>query len=308
MDWLPIILTILGLCAFEVISSIDNAVVNADVLATMGAKARRWFLVWGIFFGVFLVRGLLPWGIVWMANPSLGLIGSFTAAFSNDPHIIDSVAKSAPLLLMAGGVFLVFLFFHWLFLEDKEFGIKGERFFSHHGVWFFALASILLSALIWFSLKLDPLMAFSATIGSSAFFIIYGFREQAEKAEKELSHNRGLSDLSKLMYLEVLDATFSIDGVVGAFAFTMSVPLIIIGNGIGALVVRQFTIKGVDSIKKFKFLKNGAMYSILFLGVIMISESFGIEVPKYVSPLVTFGVIGVFLFKSIRHNRIEPTN
>ena len=63
MEWLPIILTILGLCAFEVISSIDNAVVNADVLATMGQKARKWFLVWGIFFGVFLVRGLLPWAI-----------------------------------------------------------------------------------------------------------------------------------------------------------------------------------------------------------------------------------------------------
>jgi hypothetical protein len=303
MTLTSIILVILGLCAFEIISSIDNAVINADVLATMGTKARRWFLVWGIFIGVFLVRGLLPWAIVWIANPSLGLFGSFTAVFSNDPHIQESVEKSAPLLLMAGGVFLVFLFSHWLFLEKKEFGLKGERFFSYHGVWFFAVVSILLSALIWFSLKLDPMMAFAATIGSSAFFIIYGFREQAEKAEVALKHNKGLSDISKLIYLEVLDATFSIDGVVGAFAFTLSVPLILVGNGIGALVVREFTLRGVDTIKKFKFLKNGAMYSILFLGILMISESFGADVPDYTSPLVTFGVIGYFLMKSIRHNR-----
>lgn len=308
MDWLTITLTIFGLCAFEIISSIDNAVVNADVLATMSKKAQRWFLVWGIFIGVFLVRGLLPWAIVWMANPSLGLMGSLTAAFSNDPHIIESVEKSAPLLLLAGGVFLVFLFFHWLFLEDKEFGLKGERFFKYHGVWFFAVVSILLSAIVWYSLKLNPMLAFAATIGSSAFFIIYGFREQAEKAEVELSHNKGLSDLSKLLYLEVLDATFSIDGVVGAFAFTLSVPLILIGNGIGAIVVREFTIRGVDTIKKFKFLKNGAMYSILFLGILMVSKSFGIEIPEYASPLVTFGAIGYFLIKSIQHNRQELVN
>jgi hypothetical protein len=308
MDWSSIILVIVGLCAFEIISSIDNAVVNADVLATMSKKSRQWFLVWGIFIGVFLVRGLLPWAIVWMANPSLGLIGSFTAAFSNDPHIIDSVEKSAPLLLMAGGVFLVFLFFHWLFLEEKEYGLKGERFFKYHGVWFFAVVSILLSALTWYSLKLNPMIAFSATIGSSAFFIVYGFREQAEKAEKALTQNKGLTDLSKLIYLEVLDATFSIDGVVGAFAFTMSVPLILIGNGIGAIVVREFTIRGVDTIKKYKFLKNGAMYSILFLGILMVSKSFGVEVPEYASPLVTFGAIGYFLAKSIRHNRKAALN
>lgn len=302
MDIFSLLLVVLGLCAFEVISSIDNAVVNADVLSTMSEKARKWFLVWGIFFGVFLVRGLLPWLIVFLANPSLGPIGALTATFSNDPHILESVEKSAPYLLIAGGIFLIFLFLHWLFLEEKSFGLSMEKFFSKHGVWFFAVASILLSCIIWFALKRDPLLAFAATIGSTAFFIIYGFKEQAVKAELALQKNAGLTDISKLLYLEVLDATFSIDGVIGAFAFTMSVPLIILGNGLGALVVRQFTIKGVDSIRKYSYLKNGAMYSILFLGGIMLSESFGIEVPSYLSPLVTFGAIGFFLAKSIVEN------
>ncbi|MGV8171221.1 MAG: DUF475 domain-containing protein, partial [Candidatus Woesearchaeota archaeon] len=118
MEWLSIILTVLGLCLFETISSIDNAVINASVLRTMSARARRWFLLWGILFAVFMVRGLLPWLIVWMTNPSLGPIGAFTASFSNDPRVIEAIELTAPILLMGGGIFLVFLFLHWLFLEE----------------------------------------------------------------------------------------------------------------------------------------------------------------------------------------------
>jgi hypothetical protein len=109
-----------------------------------------------------------------------------------------------------------------------------------------------------------------------------------------------LSDVSKLFYLEVIDATFSIDSVLGAFAFTLAVPLILIGNGLGALVVRELTMKGINRIKRFQFLKNGAMYSILCLGSIMIFDGFGFHIPPWLSPVMTFGIVGLFLFKSIR--------
>lgn len=111
----------------------------------------------------------------------------------------------------------------------------------------------------------------------------------------------GLSDVSKLFYLEVIDATFSIDGVLGAFAFTLSVPLILIGNGLGAFVVRELTMKNINTIKGYVFLKNGAMYSILFRGMIMLFDSFGVHIPPLLSPLITFGVVGFFFFKSMRH-------
>jgi hypothetical protein len=104
--------------------------------------------------------------------------------------------------------------------------------------------------------------------------------------------------MSKILYLEVIDTTFSIDGVLGAFAFTLSVPLIIIGNGLGALVVRQLTIGNIKRIKKYKYLKNGAMYSVLALGVIMITDGFGVHVPSWVSPIVTFLILGYFFWKS----------
>ena len=305
MDMTAIILSILGLCLFEVVSSIDNAVVNADVLSTMSIKWRKWFLIWGIFFGVFMVRGLLPWFIVWMANPSVGPWGALTASFSNDPQIQQALEESAPPLLLGGGVFLIFLFFHWLFLEPKGFGLHVGRFFFRQGVWFFAVVSVILSVIIWEALKIGPVMAFAASVGSSAFFITHGFKEHAARVELELKNRHHLSDISKIMYLEILDATFSIDGVIGAFAFTMSVPIIILGNGLGAIVVRQLTIKGVDKIKNYPYLKNGAMYSIFFLGLIMTLDSFGVHVPHYAAPVITFVVVGFFWWKSLNVKRAK---
>ena len=300
MDLLSITLIVAGLVLFETITSIDNAIINAEVLSTMSERAKRWFLIWGLLFAVFAIRGALPWLIVWLSTPSLGPVGALTATFSSDPLVIAAIEQSAPILLIGGGIFLIFPFFHWLFLETKNFGMRGERYMATKGVWFFAIVSILLAAIVWFALDRNPMMAFGAVVGSTAFFIVHGFRQNAELAEHKMLHDSGMSDMSKIFYLEVIDATFSIDGVIGAFAFTMAVPLILLGNGIGAFVVRELTIRNVDKIRNYKYLKNGAMYSILFLGTIMILDSFGVHIPFWVSPLITFGVVGFFLAKSLR--------
>ena len=299
MDIFSIILIVFGLILFETVSSIDNAVINAQVLSTMSERARRWFLLWGLLIAVFLLRGLLPFAIVWITNPSLGPLEVVTASFSSDQKIQEAVELSAPILLIGGGTFLIFLFFHWLFLEPKKFGLKGERFILSQGVWFYALVSITLAAIVWFALKINPMMAFGAVVGSTAFFITHGFKENAEQAERNLlTGSKTRSDLSKILYLEVIDATFSIDGVVGAFAFTLSVPLILLGNGVGAFVVREVTIHNIERIQKYVYLKNGAMYSILFLGMIMILDSFGFHIPEWFTPVVTAIVIGYFFIKS----------
>jgi len=292
------ILTILGLCLFEIISSVDNAIINAEVLSTMGQKARRFFLFWGIIIAVFLIRGLLPWVIVWGVNPGLGPIEALTATFSSDPSIHQAVERSAPILLCGGGIFLVFLFFHWLFLEEKNFGLPHEKFFYEKGVWFFAVASIVLAVIIWITIHRDPIVAFGAAVGSSAFFITHGFKQNAEVKEKDLTDKK-MSDVSKILYLEVIDATFSIDGVIGAFAFTLSVPLILIGNGLGAIVVRQITVGNIDRIKQYIYLKNGAMYSIFFLGTCMLLESLGYDIPQWVSPVITFLCVALSFVQSL---------
>ncbi len=297
---LSAIFTIIGLSLFEAVSSVDNAIINAEVLSTMGKKARRWFLTWGMFIAVFAVRGLLPFCIIWAFNTALTPYQVLSAAWSSDPLVHESITKSAPILLVAGGIFLLFLFLHWLFLEDKKLGLpRTEKFFMAKGVWFYAIVSILLTIITWFALKESTLMGFGAVVGSTLFFITHGFKQNAEHQEKKLlSGSSAQSDLSKLFFLEIIDTTFSIDGVLGSFAFTFSIPLILIGNGIGALIVRQVTISNIERIKKYAYLKNGAMYSILVLGIVMILHAFGVHIPEWLSPLLTVVIIGLFFWKS----------
>jgi hypothetical protein len=182
-------------------------------------------------------------------------------------------------------------------LEPKHFGLWGESFFKKQGVWFFAVIAIILTGIVWFALRVGPLVGFAAVLGSTAFFIIHGFQNFAQEQEKKLL-SQGMSDMSKIAYLEVLDSTFSIDGIIGAFAFTFSIPLILIGNGLGAYILRRLTVSNVERIKRYKFLKNGAMYSILFLGIIMIADSFGAHIPEWLSPIITFCSVGFFFYKS----------
>ena len=300
MNILSILLTVGGLSLFEVISSIDNAIINAHVLKTLPDKFRKIFLFWGILFAVFIVRGLLPFAIVWITNPSLSFVEIFSAAFSEGNTVKESLEFSKPLLLLGGGAYLFLVFMAWLFLEKKKYAFFIEKHIHNQGVWFYAIASIFTTLVVYFSIQFNPLLALAATIGVSAFFITDGFKKNAEEKEKELLTGSGISAWSKIMYLEVLDTSFSIDGVIGAFAFTMSIPLIILGNGLGALVVRQLTIKGIDTISKYAYLKNGAMYSVGVLGMIMVIEAFGHEFPFWLVPLCTLSILIIFMSLSVK--------
>jgi len=296
-----ILVIILGLCVFEIISSVDNAVVNAHILKTMPEKYRKFFLFWGLLFAVFVVRGLLPFVIVWATNPSLGIWQVITATFSGSADVKHSIEMSKPLLLLGGGIYLFFVFLSWLFLEEKKYAFFVEGFIHRQSAWFYAFASIITTTMVYFSLKQNPMLALAGTIGVSAFFLTDGFKKNSEEKEKKLMSSV-MSAWSKILYLEILDASFSIDGVIGAFAFTISVPLIILGNGLGAYVVRELTVRGIDLITKYAYLKNGAMYAIGVLGAMMILEGFGHEYPFWIAPLNMVILLAIFLFLSIRAN------
>ena len=287
----------------ESIAIVLGLVVNATVLKTMSVLWRKRFLFIGIITSVFLVRFLLPLAIVGISVPNISLQEMFLAFSGQSDVAARAIEIQKPVILAFGGVFLLFLYLHWLFLEKKE-PLFIERFLKEkHGVWFFAIASVLL-VLIMYLARANSTMMLAAAIGSATFFIVYGLKETAEKNEAHLlAGGNGLSNLSKFVYLEVLDTTFSFDGVVGAFAFTINLLLILIGLGIGAIVVRELTIKGIDSISKYKYLKNGALTSIGFLGIFMLIESFTIELPAYIPTIITFLVIGVAFYQS---NRVLP--
>ena len=267
----------------------------------MGQKARAWFLSWGLLVAVFLIRGLLPWLIIFLLNPQLGIAGSFSASFSKDPSVAAAIASTKPILLVGGGIFLVLLFLHWIFLEPKNYCLRAEKAIEKRGSWFYAMTSILLILMVYLAAG-NPLMVLAIAVGASIFFITNGFKKDAESKERRLLESNktaSASDLSKLLYLEVIDASFSMDSVFGAFAFTLSVPLIIIGNGIGAYVVRRLTVSNISKVKSYKYLKNGAMYSIFLLGLVMIYDAFGGNIPDWVSPILTFVVVGWFYLKSL---------
>ena len=305
MNFSEIIIIIFGLIFFEIIASIDNAIINADVLLTMSKKARRWFLNYGIIIAVFGVRGLLPLLIIYFSNPSIGVVNAFTATFSSNESVRHIIENSKPVLLAGGGIYLVFLFFHWLFMETKEYAFFLEsHIHKKYSFWFYSVSSIILLIFVWLTIHINSFIVLGILVGSTAFFITVGFKNNAEEKEKELKRGR-LSDISKIFYLEVIDSTFSIDGILGAFAFTISVPLILIGNGIGAFVVRYITIHGAETIKKYKYLKNGAMYSVAVLGIIMLGESLGHSSPSWLPPITTFVVVGIFFWLSIKELVVE---
>ncbi|MGZ4851521.1 MAG: DUF475 domain-containing protein [Candidatus Bathyarchaeia archaeon] len=290
------ILIVLGLIVFEVVNSIDNAIVNAHVLKTMGALWRKRFLLIGIVTSVFLVRFLLPLFIVWISVPNLSLPILLANFFGGSDVAANAINVQKPIILMFGGVFLIYLYFHWLFLEKKD-PLYVERFLkAKHGVWFFGFAAVFL-AFVMYLAKANTMMMLAAAIGSATFFLIYGLKETAELNEQNVG-TAPMSDLSKFVYLEVLDAAFSFDGVVGSFAFTINLLLIFIGIGIGAVVVRQLTIKGIDQVARYRYLKNGAMTSIGFLGLFMMVEAFGLELPSYIPIAATLLLVGVAFWKS----------
>ena len=302
MDFIHILVVILGLCVFEVISSVDNAIINVHVLKTLSERFRKIFLTLGLFIAVVVVRGILPFLIVWLANPGFSFPQVINFVFHPTSDINASIEKSQALLLLAGGVYLFFVFLGWLFLEEKKFAFLVEEFVHKQSVWFYAVASLFICAVVYFSIKVNPILALSAVIGSTAFFITDGFKKNAEDKEKQLLSGT-MSAWSKILYLEILDATFSIDGVIGAFAFTISVPLIFLGNGLGAYIIREFTVRGTDVIAKFAYLKNGAMYSIGLLGGMMVLEAFGHNFPFWLAPLNMIILITIFLGLSMRELR-----
>lgn len=300
-------IVVLGLSLFEIVNSVDNAIVNAHILKTMDRKWRQRFLFIGILTSVFLMRLILPVIIVWIVAPHVS-IGEFFKIFLGDSSIAaDAIEQHKSLITVFGGMFLVLLYFHWLFMEGKDKLFIHEGLLKdHHSVWFFAVASVILVTVLYFA-RSDANMMLFAAIGSATFFIVYGFKETAEREEAKLMKG-GMSNFSKFLYLEVLDATFSFDGVVGAFAFTTNLLLIVIGLGIGALVLRQFTIMGINKISRYKWLKNGAMTAIGILGSFMILKSFGIELPASLPTLITVSIVGYSFYKSHMHLKSFPAD
>ncbi|MCX7882521.1 MAG: DUF475 domain-containing protein [Brevinematales bacterium] len=299
LDW---ILISAGLFLFELVASIDNVIINADVLSPLSKKAKRWFMVWGLFFAVFFIRGLVPWFILHMSTPALPFWEIVDFALSHDPMVEKHFAQAKPLLMSLGGTFLLLVFFHWLFLEEKNPTFAYEKFFQQRGIWFFVVAASIVVGIIVGSYRLNISLALGSIIGSNLFFFVHGFKTTAEQKEKDLRHQSSV-EMSKLVYLLVIDMANSIDSVFGAFAFTFSLLVIFFVNGFGALIIHHLTFTNIRRVRRYRFLKHGAMYATLLLGSIMLLKAFSVHVPEWIIPLGSCGVIAVFFFLSLANKK-----
>lgn len=306
--WLFLVLAVL-----EVTFSFDNAVVNSKILARMSPFWQALFLTVGIFIAVFLVRFILPIVIV-MLPTGLGFGEVLNLAFNNPAVYGEKLAEAGPLIEAFGGTFLLMIgisYFlnheketHWIRPLEKRLAPAGRI----ENLKVFIM--LIIAAILYFTV--EPHLQ-SAVIGASILGIILHvglemFGElfsQDESAGKKVKQQVGLAAFASFLYLEVLDASFSFDGVIGAFAITTSVILIVAGLGVGAFWVRSLTVYLMRSgtLAKYRYLEHGAHWAILALGIIMLVKLYHVELPEWFTGSIGLIFIATAIISSVIEKR-----
>ncbi|MGI5130760.1 DUF475 domain-containing protein [Pseudonocardia sp. CA-107938] len=327
-----ILCAILGI--LEISLSFDNAVVNATVLERMDPWWQRIFLTVGIVIAVFgmrLVFPLLIVGITAQLNPIEALTLALEQRPETDPTSYAHLLNEAyPDIAAFGGVFLFMLFLDWVF-EDRD--VKWlqwlERPLARIGQLnrLSIVITLVALAVLTETLAKNPgAVLLSGALGMVTYLLVNGlgdFFESRMEAEHEAEveaakkSGNGPSQLAKatgkagfflFLYLEVLDAAFSFDGVIGAFAITTDPILIALGLGlIGAMFVRSLTVYLVrkGTLADYVYLEHGAHWAIGALSVILL-----VGIGYHVNEIIT-GLIGVafiaaaFLSSVLRNRRLE---
>jgi hypothetical protein len=300
------------LSIMEVSLSFDNAVVNASVLKNWDKFWQDLFLGVGIIIAVFGMRLLFPLVIVAQAA-DLGLLEVWQLAL-NDPnaysmHLTNHHAEVAAF----GGIFLLLVFLNFLLDEEKK---------THWlGAWEEKLGALGKVSSISVMIALGTLMASLTMIEEGNKLVVLtaglwgvltyvGVDVISSLLEDKNDGGTNVGDLVKrggiggFLYLEVLDASFSFDGVIGAFAITKDVVIIMLGLAVGAMFVRSMTVFLVrkGTLDEFIFLEHGAHYAIGILAVIML-VSMKYHVPELFTGLIGVAFIAASLWSSIRYKR-----
>ncbi len=306
MLWIVVVLSIL-----EISLSFDNAVVNATVLEDMDEVWQKRFLTWGMAIAVFGMRVIFPLAIVAIAA-QLGPVDTIRLSLS-DPVEYERIVSSAHVGIAGfGGAFLAMVGLKFFFDADKEvhwIDMIERRLQKISAVPAMEIALLLL-AIYGISLALpdEEALTFMVAgtlgivtfIGVEAVGTILELREQAKRAQGLVVR----SGLGGFLYLQVLDSSFSFDGVIGAFALSNNMIVIALGLSIGAMFVRSMTIMLVQkgTLAEYRFLEHGAFWAIIVLGAIMLASAV-LHIPETITGLIGATLIGLSLWWSIRHNR-----
>jgi|SRR3989344_987406 len=301
---LPALFLACLLSVLEITLSFDNAVVNAKVLTRMSALWQKRFLTWGILFAVFGTRLVLPVLIV-AAAAALSPFAAAGIALSNPKEYAHLLEGAGPAISAFGGAFLLLVslkyFFdeakkvHWIHLVERHLARWGR--FEAIEIVLVLLTMLLLGHLA--EGKTSEILT-AGIIGIVVFVIMQGaasaFRVEAGVAMS--------SSIVLFLYLNVLDSAFSLDGVVGAFAITKELPIIVAGLGIGAYFVRTLTVYLVKkkTLETLPYLEHGAHWAIFGLALSMLTEII-VPVPEAITAFIGLAFITLAYISSLRERR-----
>ncbi|MGY1702709.1 DUF475 domain-containing protein [Geodermatophilus sp. SYSU D00766] len=283
------LLAVAVLGVLEVCLSFDNAVVNAKVLRNMSPLWRKLFLYVGIFIAVFGMRLLLPIVLV-AVTAQLSIPEVWDLALTDQEAYARNVEASAEAIYTFGGIFLLMIFLNFAFDEEREIHWLAwlERPLAKAGKLPY-LAIVIALAVIYTGSQIADDDKYSTVLlsglaGLFTYLLIGGLNELMESDDEDGEATPSATGTATkavagagaaaFLYLEVLDASFSFDGVIGAFAISSDILIIALGLGIGAFWVRSLTIYMVDkgTLEQYRFLEHGAMWAIGVLAAIMILE------------------------------------
>lgn len=300
------------LSVMEVSLSFDNAVVNASVLKTWNSFWQNLFLGVGILVAVFGMRLLFPLAIV-AAAADLNVAQVWTMALNEPAQYAAHLTNHHAEVAAFGGIFLLLVFLNFLFDDDKELHWLGhvERKLSGFGRISSMPVLLALGAVLGAVTMVEPasrLAVLTAGVWGVLTYVavdaLSSFLEKEEESDANVGKIVKHGSIGAFLYLEVLDASFSFDGVVGAFAITNDVVVIMLGLAIGAMFVRSMTIYLVrqGTLDEFVYLEHGAHYAIGILALIMLA-SVKYHISEIFTGLIGVAFIGAALWSSITHRR-----
>lgn len=299
------------LMIIEVTFSFDNAVVNAKVLKKMSPLWQRLFLSVGIIIAIFGMRLVFPILIVAL-TADLPWHQVIDLALHHPAEYADRLALAHPTITAFGGSFLLMLALHFFMEESKRHHwIKMiEKPLQRLSSWWMPAVITLwaLGVVTLLPQNTHPLKTFVAgAVGLLAYLAIHGLTLAIDKTTdktSQLKHYVGWAAFVMFIYLELLDASFSLDGVLGAFAITSDVVLIVAGLGVGAVWVRSLTVFMVrrGTLDAYRYLEHGAHYAIAVLAIAMLISAI-VEVPEAITGILGVGLIAGSVVASVRANK-----
>ena len=296
------------LAVLEISLSFDNAIVNANKLKEMTPEWQKRFLTWGILIAVFGMRILFPLLIVVIAA-GIGPFEALHLAAARPDEYARIVGEAHLSIAAFGGTFLMMVALTYFIDEGKEVDwIRAVECQLRRCASVRGLEIALVLGVVFIFATLIPEHAsdeflFAAVGGVLTFLLVEALGHVLDQRQAALGA-AAKGGLGAFLYLEVLDASFSFDGVIGAFALTHNLFLIAIGLGIGAMYVRSMTIMLVEkqTLAEFRYLEHGAFYSILILSIIMFGQTLW-HIPEVVTGVLGSAFILIAFVSSILYNR-----